>query len=273
MSTTGDTPSASASSTLTSVTIKDYAPRSMVSIASSQEDAWESNFDIESTRKVNELFNSLEEFLYSEVSKACLQSQECLEWSRVFPYLSAELRASSENSANDDVLMLHGIGISPARFFHNEMIESELTVESGFAVESFFDWSKSTIDELLYNNQNVGTEWWLILSYDTKIVPENTKQKITIDFEAEGSTFTALKELIEIQNSEKGRSISKSRFVLYYRLMCVNSISEIPSDDTAIPETLCVSNTLEKRLSRNHYGEEIVAAEGTIDDCFGNDFT
>lgn len=124
--------------------------------------------------------------------------------------------------------MLHGIGISPARFFHNEMIESELTVESGFAVESFFDWSKSTIDELLYNNQNVGTEWWLILSYDTKIVPENTKQKITIDFEAEGSTFTALKELIEIQNSEKGRSISKSRFVLYYRYSNGANLTFIP---------------------------------------------
>lgn len=68
----------------------------MVSIASSQEDAWESNFDIESTRKVNELFNSLEEFLYSEVSKACLQSQECLEWSRVFPYLRFFVEAKSE---------------------------------------------------------------------------------------------------------------------------------------------------------------------------------
>jgi hypothetical protein len=91
-STAEDTPNASASSTVTTtstITIKDYAPRSMVSIVSdvSSQDAWESNnFDIESTRKVLLLLSALEEFLYNE-GKACQQSIECIEWAHVFPHL------------------------------------------------------------------------------------------------------------------------------------------------------------------------------------------
>jgi hypothetical protein len=92
--TADDTPNASATSTLTttsSITIKDYAPRSMISIVSdvSSQDAWESNnFDIESTRKVLLLLSALEEFLFTEVGKTCpvMVKTECLEWSGVFPH-------------------------------------------------------------------------------------------------------------------------------------------------------------------------------------------
>lgn len=88
-STASDTPNASATSTITTTTIKDYAPRSMVSIVSdvsSQDASWETNFDAELTKNVNELLKSLEEFLYQETRKACLQSNECAEWSYVFPH-------------------------------------------------------------------------------------------------------------------------------------------------------------------------------------------
>jgi hypothetical protein len=132
-----------------------------------------------------------------------------------------EIHAISLQQANDsssESMLLNGIGVNSRRFFHIDMVESDLTVASDFSVESMFYWGKSGVDELLYNNQNIGTEWWIILSYSSAEYPvaDDGEERIPIEFVAEGSDAQALIEQIEGRNHDRMDTAKVSDFILYY---------------------------------------------------------
>lgn len=105
------------------------------------------------------------------------------------------------------------------RFFHVDLKESDLTVASEFNVDSFFDWSQSGVDDLLYNNQNIGTEWWIILRYSSSEYPSDSEKRICIEFINEGSDKHALLDQLETRSHERKQSIefsTESEFLLYY---------------------------------------------------------
>jgi hypothetical protein len=144
-----------------------------------------------------------------------------------------EIHAISQDQVNNtssDSMMLNGIGINSRRFFHVDTIETDLTVASDFSVESMFYWGMSGVDEVLYNNQNIGTEWWIMLSYSSAEYPaaNDGEERIPIEFFSEGSDTQALLEQIDSRNHDRKSSAIVSDFILYYNYSNGANIVFIP---------------------------------------------
>jgi hypothetical protein len=138
------------------------------------------------------------------------------------------------NNSSIDTMMLHGVGINSRRVFHIDMLESDLTVASDFSVESIFYWGKSGVDEHLYNNQNIGTEWWIMLSFSSTEYPtaNDGEERIPIEFVAEGSDTQSLSDQIESRNQERINAERVTDFILYYSFSNGANLVFIPLHQT-----------------------------------------